>query len=239
MTDHDMAWVEHDYADAEELASMLAFSLKSVCVDAVAERGHALLAFAGGRTPLPVYARLAARPFDWPKVVVMPTDERCVPHDHSACNLRALRETLAGAEGLVLESLTTPDGDPERSVPFAAQTLARHAQPFDTVLLGMGNDGHTASLFPGTRNIDAAMNPASRADVCRIDPEPLPLEAPFPRITLTLQRLLRARCVHLLVTGMEKRAVLRHAQAVNDPQQHPVAALLHAPDVVTHIYWSP
>jgi len=98
---------------------------------------------------------------------------------------------------------------------------------------------HTASLFPGTRNIEAAMNPASRADACRIDPEPLPAEAPFPRITLTLQRLLRARSVHLLVTGMEKRAVLRHAQAVNDPQQHPVAALLHAPDVVTHIYWSP
>lgn len=235
-----MAWVEHDYADAEELASMLAFSLKSVCVDAVAERGRALLALAGGRTPLPVYARLAARPFEWSKVVAMPTDERCVPHEHPACNLQALREAFAEAEGFALQPLTTPDGDPERSLQFAAGMLAHHAEPFDAVLLGMGNDGHTASLFPGTRNIEAAMNPASRADACRIDPEPLPAEAPFPRITLTLQRLLRARSVHLLVTGAEKRAVLRRAQAVgNDPRQLPVAALLHAPGVVVHIHWSP
>ena len=234
-----MAWVEHEYADAEALMAMLASRLKAVCVDAVAERGRALLALAGGRTPLPAYRQLAARPFDWSRLTVMPTDERCVPHDHPACNLRELRAAFEDAAGLQLASLTTADGDPTTSESAAAARLAQHPEPFDAVLLGMGTDGHAASLFPGARQLGVAMDPHSRIDACRVDPDPLPPEAPFPRITLTLSRLLRARSLHLLVTGNAKRAVLRQAQADSDPLRHPVAALLHAPDAVTHIHWSP
>lgn len=234
-----MAWVEHNYADMEELVARLACQLKAVCVDAVAQRGCAFLALAGGRTPLPVYQRLAGRPFPWGQLVVVPTDERCVPHEHPACNLRALREAFAGTEGLDMPSLTMPDGDPQRSEAHAIGMLCAHAGAFDAVLLGMGNDGHTASLFPGARNLDAALNPAQPQDAMRIDPEPLPREAPFARITLTLQRLLRTRSLHLLATGEEKRAVLRRAQQSRNPSQHPVAAVLHAPRALTHIHWSP
>jgi 6-phosphogluconolactonase len=102
----------------------------------------------------------------------------------------------------------------------------------------MGNDAHTASLFPGAVNIGAALDPANPDDACRIDPVPLPPEAPFPRITLTAARLLRARSLHLLITGEGKLAVLRQAQASADPLRHPIAAILHAPDAVVHIHWS-
>jgi len=234
-----MAWVEHDYVDAEALMAMLCSRLKAVCVDAVAARGRAMLALAGGRTPLPAYRQLAARPFEWSRVVVVPTDERCVPHDHPACNLRELRTAFEGADGLRLESLTSEDGAPDASEAAAIAMLARHPEPFDAVLLGMGADGHAASLFPGARQLGAALDPQSRADACRLDPEPLPPEAPFPRITLTLSRLLRARAIHLLATGEAKRAVLRRAQAGSDALRHPVAALLHARDAVIHIHWSP
>lgn len=234
-----MAWVEHDYACADELSAKLAGLLKQTCVDAMAARGRLLLALAGGRTPLPLYARLAERPFDWRGAVLMPTDERCVPHDHPACNLRALRDAFAPAGGAQWAALTVPDGDPERSQAHAATMLAAHPEPFDVVLLGMGADGHVASLFPGAPQLGGALDPAAPADACRVDPEPLPPEAPFPRISLTLQRLLRSRALHLLVSGEAKRAVLRSAQADNDGLRHPVAAVLHAPGPLVHIHWSP
>lgn len=234
-----MAWVEHDHADGDALAATVACQLKEACLDAIAARGRAVLALAGGRTPLPVYRRLATRPVPWPRVIVMPTDERCVPHAHPACNLREVGAALAGAGGLTLESLTTTDGDPARSLIHAGAMLARHDVPFDALVLGMGTDGHTASLFPGAGNLAMALDPAGAAAVARIDPDPLPPEAPFPRITLTAARLSRARSIHLVVAGAAKRAVLRQAQAANEPMRHPIAALLHAPGVVTHIHWSP
>lgn len=234
-----MAWVEHEYAEFEALVRIVAAELKEACLAGVTVRGSAILVLAGGRTPLPVYRRLAERPVPWSKVVVMPTDERCVPHDHPACNLRELALAFEAARGVAFESLTPDDGDPAQSEAWAAGVLARYPQRFDAVLLGMGADGHTASLFPAAPTLAAALAPDSGTDACRIDPRPLPPEAPFPRITLTLPRLLRARALHLVVTGEEKREALRRAHASRDPQRYPVAAVLHAPEALVHVHWSP
>jgi len=103
----------------------------------------------------------------------------------------------------------------------------------------MGLDGHTASLFPGAPQLATAMDPADRHGAFRVDPDPLPPEAPFPRITLSLPRLLQARAVHLVIVGDAKLAVLREAQARNDPFERPMSALLHAPDICVHVHWSP
>lgn len=234
-----MAWVEHLHADAGTLVDDLVQRLEDAVLDALAVRGNALLALAGGRTPMPVYRALAARPVDWSRTIAMPTDERCVPHDHAACNLRGMRTAFAAAQGLRWESLTTPDGDATHSLTHACEMLGRHTQTFDAIVLGMGNDAHTASLFPGAVNLAAALAPACLDDVCRIDPEPLPAEAPFPRITMTAARLLRARSLHLVITGEGKHDVLREAQASSDVLLHPIAALLQAPQTVVHIHWSP
>ena len=234
-----MAWLWHEHADADVLAASVAEQLQAACVDAIALRGRAVLALAGGRTPLPLYRRLADCPLNWSHVTLLPTDERCVPRDHRASNLRGIASAFAQATDVRLEALTSPDGEPRRSEAAARAMLARHADSFDAVLLGMGNDGHTASLFPGAPQLDAALDPASTIDACRIDPRPLPADAPYPRITLTVARLLRARTLHLLITGTDKRDVLQQAIASADPQRHPIAAILHAPGALLHLHWSP
>jgi 6-phosphogluconolactonase len=234
-----MAWLWHEHADAALLANEVSAQLGTACAQAVASRGRALLALAGGRTPLPLYRRLATAPLPWSQVTLLPTDERCVAHDHPACNLRELATAFGAATGVRWLPLTTADGDPARSEAVALQALARHPDPFDAVVLGMGVDAHTASLFPGAPQLGAALELASALDACRIDPLPLPADAPYPRITLTAARLLRSRSLYLVVTGAQKRDVLQQAIASADPHRHPIAAILHAPRALLHIHWSP
>lgn len=256
-----MGWIEHDYPDAQTLVARVSATLEATCRQALAARSHAVLALAGGRTPLPVYARLANAGLAG-RTLALPTDERCVPHDHPACNLRNLREAFAteastaettadtfarhsrprgNAEpgNIAVHPLTTAEGDVDASLALARTWLAAHPQPFDAVLLGMGADGHFASLFPGAANLAEGLAPDSGADAIATLPDPLPPEAPFPRISLTLPRLLHAGDVHLVVGGQDKRAVLRRAQ--QDPHApFPVAALLHAAQArPIHIHWSP
>lgn len=233
-----MGWVEHDYRDSEALAAALAQVLHAACRDAIDTRGRAVLALAGGRTPFPAYRALAAMRLDWSCVVLLPSDERCVPHDHPACNVAELRNAFADARGVVIESLTTDDGDPARSEAHARRRLATIPEPFDAVVLGMGQDAHTASLFPGAPQLRDALNLDNALDATRVDPRPLPPEAPFPRITLTLSRLLRTRALHLALTGQAKRDVLQAARASGNMVRHPVAALAEG-DATVQTHWSP
>ena len=237
-----MPWIEHDHADVAALVAHVADAFEDACREATRARGQAWLALAGGRTPLPVYARLAHVDLDG-VVSAIPTDERCVPHDHPACNLRALREAFAAAPNVVANSLTREDGNVDASLAQARTLLALNPQPFDAVLLGMGADGHFASLFPGAANLAEGLAMESGIDALATLPDPLPPEAPFARISLTLPRLLHAREIHLVVTGADKRRVLREAQQdvtrTALAEQFPVAALLHAPGHHVHIHWSP
>lgn len=237
--DPAMAVIEHAYEDSAVLAEAVASRLRQACASALAHRGHALLCLAGGRTPFPAYRQLAASEgIDWEDVAILPGDDRCVPWDHAASNVASLRSAFAEAAGVRIGALTTPDGDPGASLQQARTMLSRHADTFDAVVLGMGEDAHTASLFPGARGLPAALSPASREDAFLIHPEPLPPEAPYPRITLGLARLLRTRSIHLIVTGARKREVLREAMAADEPLRHPIAAVLRAGRDV-HVHWSP
>lgn len=232
-----MTWSFHTYPDAGQLAAQVADALEEACVAGLAKRGAAMLALAGGQTPWPVYRRLADARLPWSDITVLPTDDRCVPADSPASNLRGLRDAFVSATGVRLVSLTVPDGEPEASLAHARDWLGRHRQAFDAVVLGMGSDGHTASLFPGAVELAAGFDPG--LDVCRVDPDPLPPEAPYPRISLTVARLLRAEALYLLITGAAKRAALEEAIAANDPWRHPVMAVLGAPDASVQIHWSP
>lgn len=232
-----MAWIDHDYSELDILHAELVARLERACTAAMAERGQVFMALAGGRTPLPIYARLAEshRHFS---AFVLPSDERCVAHDHPACNARNLRAAFANDARFQVQDLGLADDSADASLKHARDLLARHPQVFDVVLLGMGNDGHFASLFPGVRELDAGLALDHAPDAVAITPDPLPPEAPFVRISLSLSRLLRAREIHLVVTGDEKRGVLRRAK--REPMGAlPVSHLLHAPHATIHLHWSP
>lgn len=233
-----MGWVEHEHAGTDALVERVAQELRDTCDEAIRARGAAWLALAGGRTPLPIYARLATSYFAG-GINAIPTDERCVPHVHPACNLRALRAAFAGNAAISAVGITREDGDEAASLAQARRLLAVNAQPFDFVLLGMGGDGHFASLFPGAANLDEGLATGSGLDAIATLPDPLPPEAPFARISLTLPRLLHARTIHLVVTGEDKRRVLRQAQQQDKGTGYPVAELLHARDHRLQIHWSP
>ncbi len=197
----DVTWAA-DGSDAAVTARVAA---------AVARPGPVTLCLPGGTTPRPVFAALAAQRLPWDKVTIWPGDERQVPHDHPASNVGALRAAF-GATGAIIEPLSE----------------ATPAPRFGLVWLGVGMDGHVASLFPSS-DPDPAAPPA----VIAVTPDPLPPEAPFPRLTLTLAALANADDIIVVARGAAKREVIEAALAGADL---PVARLFGLAPVT--IFWS-
>ena len=165
----------------------------------------------GGSTAPKVFAMLATRGLDWAGVTIMLNDDRRVPDDHRASNHGKLRAALPQ---VVIERLVE----------------GAEVAPFDLVWLGMGEDGHVASLFPHMR---AELRPGPH--VIATTPIPLPPEAPFDRLSLNWRALLAAREVILVVTGEAKRRVIEAALVGADL---PVATLFAGAGVPVTIYWS-
>ena len=176
--------------------------------------GAKRLAVPGGTTPRRIFAHLAEA--DWRGASVTPTDDRQVPHDHPASNYGLLSAALgdSGAELIELH-----DGDP--------------VEPFDLVWLGMGADGHIASLFPRM-----AAGERAGPHVIATVPEPFPPEAPFPRLSLNLEALVATEALILAIAGADKRTVFERALA-GAGEDLPIAHLLHAAQCPVEIYWSP
>ena len=164
--------------------------------------GDVAISIPGGSTPFPILAELVRAPIAWPRIAVWPGDDRIVPEDHPASNVGRIRALLEPAGAQIVP-------------------LAEDAQPphFGLVWLGMGNDGHIASLFPNT---DPRVD--DRLPVRRLTPDPLPPEAPFDRLSLTIPALLRSDEIVFVIRGAEKRAVFDDAAAGRNDL--PVARLL-------------
>jgi 6-phosphogluconolactonase len=233
-----MAPVEHRHADAAALAAALATRLQQIIDAAIDARGQALLALAGGRTPMPAYRLLAACALPWERVTVIATDERWVSAGHPARNDDEIAESLAAARSLRILPLVPIEAAHPPTLATATASLAG-LPPFDAVLLGMGLDAHTASLFPGAAGLAAALDPAATQDACVLVPDPLPPEAPYPRVSLTAARLLRARRLLLAVNGEAKRAAWQAACAVEDPACAPISLFARQADVPFEMHWSP
>lgn len=172
----------------------------------LAAGGPIAIAVPGGTTPFPILERLAAAPLDWRRVTVWPTDDRVVPEDHPASNSGRIRALLApaGAEVVTL-------------------TVMEQVPHFALVWLGMGEDGHVASLFSSS---DPRVDDPQR--IRRLTPDPLPPEAPFDRVSLTLPALLDSERLMFVIRGAAKRKVFE--QAAGGASDLPVARLLAAAD---------
>lgn len=211
-----------DYATAEAAAEALAERVATELAAAIEARGGAVLAVPGGTTPRRFLERLGAAALDWPTVTVVPTDERVVPPDDERANQRLVRETLlAGRAGTAtfLSLHGAPPADAGGPPAVAARLAPR--LPLDVAVLGIGRDGHTASLFPGSPDLAAALAPDA--------PAVLPVEAPGapePRVTLSAAVLAGARSVHLLIERAEKGAALESALEDGPVEEAPVRAVL-------------
>ena len=222
-------------AAAEALATRVAGELEA----ALRLRPHATLAVPGGSTPEPFLRALAEYDLDWARVVVLPGDERWVAADDVRANIALLERAFAGtpAAAATRLSLLSDAPTPEAgSAEVAARLSGVLGQPprLDVAVVGLGTDGHTASLFPGGDHLADALDPAGRALV-------LPMrapDAPEPRITLTLPVLAGAGALHVLAFGAEKRAILERA-AASPPDAFPISAVAHAAGRAPTIHWAP
>lgn len=219
----------------DALAAAAADRLGEALEAGLRDRGAATMALAGGGTPGDIYRRLSERPLDWSRVSVTLTDERWVDAASPDSNARLVRETLL--QGLAAQARLVPLKDDTSRTPEAAARAADAALastwPLDAVLLGMGDDGHFASLFPGSPTLRAGLDPSGRDRVIAVPAgEPAP---PQPRISLTLPAVLHTRLLLLVIRGSEKLSVLERA----GEEAIPVAALLEQTITPLVVFWAP
>lgn len=225
------------FEDRDKLAAGVAAALAETVRARLAETERAALALAGGSTPGPAYDRLACLDLPWARVTVTLTDERWVEPTSALANAGLLRRRLltGPAAAARLESLKGFAATLEAAAREAEARLAP-LLPFAAVLLGMGEDGHIASLFPRAPELSQGLDPDGER-LCL--PVPLARLEPFvPRLTLTLAALTATRALLLLITGDAKRALVEQALS-GDSHALPVAAVLRQTRVPVTILWSP
>ena len=197
-----------EYPDREMMMIDLANTLAGALNMGLMSHDRVSFAVPGGTSPGPVFDSLSATDLDWARISVMLTDERWVPEDSPRSNTRLLRERLlvdkAAAASLV--PLYANADAPETEIDALSAGVAG-ATPLSVVLLGMGADCHTASLFPGADRLDDALAPDAPPLMAMRAPG-----APEPRITLTAPVLRSAMSVHILIMGAEKRDALERAE---------------------------
>jgi 6-phosphogluconolactonase len=233
----DTATPAQRYVDMETLSQELAARIAAVLGAAIAARGLASLVVSGGRSPVRLFEILRSQPLDWPRVCIALADERWVAPDDAASNEHLVRSTLLQdrAAAARFHGLKNGAPTPDLGAVSAWETFARVPRPFDAVILGMGDDGHTASLFPGSPNLPRALNPAAAAG-CVGMWSPVP---PQPRLSLNLTALLDSRRIVLLIAGESKWRTLDTARAAGPENEMPIRAVLRQPRTPVDVMWSP
>ena len=227
-------WWEYD--NVEEMADAVAGDVGFIVESALDARDAALIALPGGATPLPIYPKIAERKLPWKRVTIIPTDDRLAPMDSDLSNIRPIAKTFLPTGARVFPIATTID-DYRLAGGAADARLQDLSWPPDLVWLGMGRDGHTASIFPGPDLQDALDAPKARRAV-GVMPDPMPADAPVPRVTLTRAAILSARTLLITITGDEKRELLE--QAIKDGQSSklPIGRVLAEAEQPIDIHWS-
>lgn len=224
-----------DYDSPGEMAEAVAGDVGFIVESALDARGACLLALPGGKTPQPIFARLAEAKLAWKKVTIIPTDERLVPMQDERSNVRAIAKAFLPSGARVIP-IAAEIADYKLAGNSADAVLQDLAWPPDLCWLGMGEDGHTASIFAGPDLQDALDAPKARRAV-GVMPDPLPAEAPVPRVTLTRAAILSARTILITVTGDKKRALLEQAIADGQSSRLPIGRVLAEAEQPIDIHW--
>ena len=212
----------HVFADADQLARNLALNVAASLRQALAGTGHATLAVSGGTTPQKFFEILSRQKLNWTNVTVTLVDERQVDESSPRSNAK-----------LVKAALVQNEASAANFVPLFENPAAADVRDFDVVVLGMGNDGHTASFFPGGDTLGEALSNAA--------PPLLAISAPGsgePRLTFSLPKILAASEIILHIQGADKSATLEKALSGSDELEMPIRAVLSSGRVI-EIYWCP
>lgn len=231
----------HDFAEPSALVLQLAGTIADQLNKAVTAKGHAVLAVSGGTTPVQLFEALSMQDVAWKQVTITLVDERFVAPDNERSNEKLARDHLLQnkAANAQFVSLYGPAQTASVAAVTAANRIDALPKPFDVVVLGMGNDGHTASFFRGGSRLDQALDPQTRAVVVPMQAE----GAGEPRLTLTLPALTNADLLILHIEGEKKLAVLEEALASDfneeDINLMPVRAIFAYAKQPVQLYWAP
>ena len=231
----EIEWWEYD--DAAELADAVAGDIQFVIESAIDARGSAVIALAGGKTPLPAYEKLAKAKLDWKRVTIIPGDERIVPLGDALSNVTALGKIFI-PKGVRVMPIVPKATDDYKAAGRSADALMQDLHwPLDLCLLGVGGDGHTASIFPGP-DYDEALNGPKERRAIGVMPDPLPPEAPVARVSLTRQGIVTARALMIAVTGDAKRKVIEDAIKEGAGSPYPIGRVLADAELPVDIHWA-
>ncbi len=224
--------VEADRAVSDAIARALNAGIQS--------RGQASAMLSGGSTPINAYGRLSQQKLDWSNVQFGLVDDRWVDNDQDGSNEKMLIETLLQNEaaGANLIGLKTEHASAKQGLSDVEKKLRKFNPPFDICVMGMGTDGHTASWFPGSRDLPSALNIDNVNLACAVNASGAPGAGAFPdRISLTLPAVMNSGQILLYITGDEKLNILEEARH-GDVFDKPVKALFAAGRNLS-IYWAP
>jgi len=232
----ELEWWEFD--TAAEMAEQVSGDIGFVIESAIEAHGNARVALPGGQTPDLIYkAMLKNKVIDWSKVTIVPTDDRLVAAGDPLSNYSKLSGFFAAKGANVVQLVDESAlGDPQQAGRLADTRLSELDWPLDLVCLGMGRDGHTASIFTGPDLDRAVAGPKERRAV-GVRPEPMPAEAAVERVTLTAAAFSSARAVMIIISGDEKRQVLERAIEEGPLSSTPIGRVVANLDAAIDIYW--
>lgn len=220
----------------QTLHKALAQAVASDLNAAIAAKGFATLMLSGGNTPRPFLQRLRDESVEWSSVRIGLVDERWVLSDDDASNERMVREALlqGAASEATFSGMFMEGVEAEAACEVVGKKIASELMPFDVVVLGMGTDGHTASLFADHPKLKTGLDPESREVCIAMEPE----TAPHTRMSLTLFAILGAKNCYLHIEGAHKLAVYNEALDGTDESAMPIRALLHRNDFPLQVFYS-
>lgn len=222
------------FDNKEALENQLAERIAKQLQEAVDSRGKASLIVSGGSTPLKLFQLLSNKPIEWSDVYITLADERWVDGDSDDSNEKLVRAHLLQnkAANAKFRGLKNMFSTPEEGCDMAIEQLSHFPRPFDVVVLGMGNDGHTCSWFPCSKEIEQAL--ATDKLCIAVNPG----AAPNPRLSLSKTAILASRQIYLHIVGEQKLAVYRQALESQDANSMPIRAVLDQHKTPVDVYWS-
>jgi len=226
-----------EFTVRNDLDNELAKTVSDILAKAIMDTGKASIAVSGGSTPKGFFSVLSQSDIDWSKVTITLADERWVPIDSEASNTRLVHENLLQNEAKKAKFFHLKQGDELTDETLADLNVAvsKTLLPLDVLILGMGEDGHTASLFPCSDEINAGLDETNDAVLLKVQPK----TAPHQRISFTFASLITSKNLFLHSCGEGKKTVLTQALNGDDPFEMPIRAFLQHPSLNTQIFWAP